>query len=126
MRRLTRVEFEELCDLYGKHREFESEDLLTFIEWIKRKCREMAWPVSRVIELLKRCPPPDSKSDDISEEYNRQITRHIHDQGIEMTPDQVREYRRIAFRKIRLEMAKRGWELPEKDSEMIEVLRRLK
>lgn len=47
----------------------------------------------------------------IPDELNKKVTRVLHDQGIELTPDQVREERKMAYAKIREHMKALGYEI---------------
>ncbi|MBV8069207.1 MAG: hypothetical protein JO270_04830 [Acidobacteriaceae bacterium] len=57
-----------------------------------------------------------------SAEHNRRVARHCHDQGIELTPDQVVAERRAAYRTIREKMRQRGLKVPDSDEELAHLL----
>jgi hypothetical protein len=56
---------------------------------------------------------------DIPEQFNRQVTRHLHEQGLEMTPEEVRQHREEAYRKLRAALRERGYDPPESDMELL-------
>lgn len=61
-------------------------------------------------------------TDDLPTEFDQLVTYRLHQEGIELTPDQVREHRRAAFSKIRTGMRERGYELPYSDSELLQLV----
>jgi hypothetical protein len=57
VRHLTKLELEELCDLFAKCGEG---DLLDFIHWIQRSAKRNNWTESLVKEICQRMPMADS------------------------------------------------------------------
>ena len=66
-----------------------------------------------------------SQMSDIPQSLDKKASKHLHDRGIEMTPDEVNREGTTAFAKIREAMAKRGFTLPESDMELIAFLREM-
>lgn len=60
---------------------------------------------------------------DIPEELNRKVQRTLHEQGMEMTPDEVTHHRKEAMRKIREEMRSRGYQVPDGDLELLDWMK---
>ena len=58
-------------------------------------------------------------------EHNRKALRHIHNQGIELTPDELVAERHAAYETIRSEMRAKGYIMPDDDVEMFQLLQRL-
>ena len=50
--------------------------------------------------------------------YNQFIAHLLHNQGIEMTPDEVIKDRRAAYKTIRDELGAQGYALPVSDEEL--------
>ena len=61
----------------------------------------------------------------LGREHNRKALRHLHDQGVEMTPDELRKERHAAYETIRREMRAKGYIMPDDDVEMFLLLQRL-
>lgn len=57
---------------------------------------------------------------DIPEELNLLVTQGLRDQGIEMTPDQVRAERKKVYAAIRAHLRAKGITPPESDMELLE------
>lgn len=65
---------------------------------------------------------------DIPEAFNQAVRQDLAEQGMEMTPDEVRHHRAEAYRKIRGALRAKGYEPPESDLELLawmsEVMKR--
>lgn len=59
----------------------------------------------------------------LSHEHNLRTRNKLAEQGIEMTTDEVVEHRKAAFQTIRVEMRKHGYDMPDSDEELFELLR---
>ena len=62
---------------------------------------------------------------EIPEWLNQKVARTLHDQGVEMTPQQVVDARTEAYRKIRKAMRARGYDVPEGDLELLEWMKEI-
>ena len=60
---------------------------------------------------------------DIPDKLNKKVTRVLHEQGIEMTPEEVIEHRKSAYAKIREKMRSLGYEVPDGDLELLEWMK---
>lgn len=62
---------------------------------------------------------------DLPEDRLKAAARKLHEQGQEMTPEQVGETIALVCHKLRVEMARHGYEMPESDTELIRHLKEL-
>ncbi len=62
--------------------------------------------------------------DDLPADLDRKVALDLHQKGIELTPGQAREIGQSAFSKIREEMKKKGYDLPESDTELLLLLKK--
>jgi hypothetical protein len=62
----------------------------------------------------------------LGREHTRATARKIREEhGIEMTPDEVIEHRKLAYAKIRVEMRAKGHVVPDDDTELFLWMQRL-
>jgi hypothetical protein len=61
----------------------------------------------------------------LGREHNQKALRHLHNQGIEMTPAELASERHAAYETIRKEMRAKGYTMPDSDEEMFLLLRRM-
>jgi len=62
--------------------------------------------------------------DDLPVNLDRLVALYLHQRGVEITPEQARETGRSAFSEIRSEMKKKGYDLPESDTELLLLLKK--
>lgn len=60
---------------------------------------------------------------DIPESMNRAVTLDLNQRGIEVTPQEVSELRESAYEKIRSSMRAEGWDMPDSDMALMELIR---
>lgn len=61
----------------------------------------------------------------LGREHNRKALRHLHNQGIELTPEELAKERHAAYETIRREMRAKGYTMPDDDVEMFLLLQRM-
>lgn len=61
--------------------------------------------------------------DDLPEGLDKRVALTMHQQGIELTPNQVREISRGAISSARNQMREKGYNMPDSDSGMLEEIR---
>lgn len=61
----------------------------------------------------------------LSHEHNLRTRNKLAEHGIEMTTDELVEHRKAAFNTIRKEMQKLGYNMPDNDEELFELLKEL-
>ena len=66
-------------------------------------------------EFLKQTNDPTSR-------LNKFVARKVHDDGFELTPQQVIEERQAAYAEIRAALRENGIEPPEDDGELAELI----
>jgi len=57
-------------------------------------------------------------------EHNQKTLRHLHDKGMEMTPDELLAERKAALATIRQKMGEMGHILPESDEDLFHLMRK--
>ena len=60
---------------------------------------------------------------DIPDSLNKKVVRALHDQGMEMTPDEVTDARKEAFATIQAKMREKGYHVPDGDLELLEWMK---
>jgi hypothetical protein len=55
----------------------------------------------------------------LGKEHNQAVLRAMHDQGVEMTPDELMATRKSAYAKIRAGLRRRGVACPDEDRAFI-------
>ena len=56
-------------------------------------------------------------------EHNQAVLRDLHNQGIELTLDQLDEERKAAYAAIRTKMRARGYVVPDNDEALLALMR---
>lgn len=59
----------------------------------------------------------------ISEETLKKIARYLHNQGVEITPEDVDSNLRNIIDKVKLSLRRNGFTPPDDDLEMLEIIR---
>ena len=62
----------------------------------------------------------------LGKRHTQRVVRHLANQGIEMTPDEVVAKRKTAYATIRKEMQARGYKVPEDDVELFLWMKELR
>ena len=57
--------------------------------------------------------------------HSKAALRNLHDQGIELTPDELVRERKAAYDTIRREMRAKGYTMPDGDVEMFLLLKQM-
>jgi predicted membrane-bound spermidine synthase len=60
-----------------------------------------------------------------TKEHNQKVARALHEKGIEITPDQVKQERLKAFDKIRKVLKEAGFPVPKTDVELIMLVKQV-
>ena len=60
----------------------------------------------------------------LGKEHNRRARRHLAEQGIEMTPDELAAERKAAYATIRKELRAKGYTVPDSDEELFQLIQR--
>lgn len=55
--------------------------------------------------------------------HDQRVLRRLHNQGIELTPDDMIVQRKAAFAKLREKMRELGFEPPASDEELLQLIR---
>jgi tRNA A22 N-methylase len=61
----------------------------------------------------------------LGKKHNRKALRRLHDQGIELTPEELARERHAAYETIRAQMRAKGYAMPDDDVEMFLLLQRM-
>lgn len=116
MRPLT---LEEREDLMLTAQRGDCLDPLDFADSVRLLAAEHGMDCLAVLGVLRSCPP---RPYDLEDESAKGTARRAHDEGVEVTPDQVRETLAEVLDKARCHLRSLGRPVP-RDEELLEQLR---